>query len=94
MQYKKKIYNKKIEKKIQSIRIFVFILSIGALGLISIISLNVAINQGKIRLNPRIVDEYTLAQEYYRKKDYNKAKSILKKEIATTIDPKKEYLVL
>lgn len=91
MQYKKKIYNKKIEKKIQSIRIFVFILSIGALGLISIISLNVAINQGKIRLNPRIVDEYTLAQEYYRKKDYNKAKSILKKEIATTIDPKKEY---
>ncbi|WP_295296155.1 tetratricopeptide repeat protein [uncultured Brachyspira sp.] len=91
MQYKKKIYNKKIEKKLQSIRIFVFILSIGALGLISIISLNVAINQGKIKLNPRIVDEYTLAQEYYRKKDYNKAKSILKKEIATTIDPKKEY---
>ena len=56
------------------------------------ISLNVAINQGKIKLNPRIVDEYTLAQEYYRKKDYNKAKSILKKEIATTIDPKKEYV--
>lgn len=91
MQYKKKIYNKKIEKKLQSIRIFVFILSIGALGLISIISLNVAINQGKIKLNPRIADEYTLAQEYYRKKDYNKAKSILKKEIAATIDPKKEY---
>ena len=59
MQYKKKIYNKKIEKKLQSIRIFVFILSIGALGLISIISLNVAINQGKIKLNPRIVDEST-----------------------------------
>lgn len=91
MQYKKKIYNKKTEKKLQSIRIFVFILSIGALGLISIISLNVAINQGKIKLNPRIADEYTLAQEYYRKKDYNKAKSILKKEIAATIDPKKEY---
>ena len=71
MQYKKKIYNKKIEKKLQSIRIFVFILSIGALGLISIISLNVAINQGKIKLNPRIVDEYTLAQEYYRKKDFS-----------------------
>ena len=84
MAYKKKTYNKLLSK-------YKFILCVGALGIISIISLNVAIVQGKIRLNSKIIDEYTLAEEYYNNKDYGKAKSILKKEINSTIDPKKEY---
>ena len=90
MVYKKNTYNKRLAKY-KNIQMIVFILSIGALGLIAIISLNVAIIQGKVRLNSQIVDDYTLAKEYYNNKDYNKAKSILKKEIRNTIDPKKEY---
>ena len=90
MAYKKKTYNKLLSKY-KNMQIIVFILCVGALGIISIISLNVAIVQGKIRLNSKIIDEYTLAEEYYNNKDYGKAKSILKKEINSTIDPKKEY---
>lgn len=90
MAYKKKTYNKLLSKY-KNLQIIVFILCVGALGIISIISLNVAIVQGKIRLNSKIIDEYTLAEEYYNNKDYGKAKSILKKEINSTIDPKKEY---
>ena len=90
MVYKKKTYNKRLAKY-KNIQMIVFILSIGALGLIAILSLNVAIIQGKVKLNSQIVDDYTLAKEYYNNKDYNKAKSILKKEIRNTIDPKKEY---
>ncbi|MCZ9996342.1 hypothetical protein OFR22_13240 [Brachyspira hyodysenteriae] len=90
MVYKKKTYNKRLAKY-KNIQMIVFILSIGALGLIAIISLNVAIIQGKVKLNSQIVDDYTLAKEYYNNKDYSKAKSILKKEIRNTIDPKKEY---
>ncbi|WP_295155871.1 tetratricopeptide repeat protein [uncultured Brachyspira sp.] len=90
MAYRKKIYNKKLNKY-KNIQMIVFILSIGALGLIAIISLNVAIIHGKVKLNYKIADDYTLAKEYYKNKDYNKAKSILKKEVRDTIDPKKEY---
>ena len=90
MAYKKKTYYKKLSKY-KKLKTVVFILCIGALGIISIVSLNIAIVQGKIRLNPKIIDEYTLAEEYYNNKDYGKAKSILKKEISSTIDPKKEY---
>lgn len=90
MAYKKKTYAKLLSKY-KNLQIVVFIICIGALGVISIISLNVAIVQGKIRLNSKIIDEYTLAEEYYNNKDYGKAKSILKKEIVSTIDPKKEY---
>ena len=90
MAYKKKTYAKLLSKY-KNLQIIVFIICIGALGVISIISLNVAIVQGKIRLNSKIIDEYTLAEEYYNNKDYGKAKSILKKEIVSTIDPKKEY---
>ena len=90
MAYKKKTYAK-LSSKYKNLQIIVFIICIGALGIISIISLNVAIVQGKIRLNSKIIDEYTLAEEYYNNKDYGKAKSVLKKEIVSTIDPKKEY---
>lgn len=90
MEYKKKTYSKRLAKY-NNIKSIVFILSIGALGAIAIISLNVAIMQGKVKMNSQIVDEYTLAKEYYKNKDYNKAKSILIKEINTTIDPKKQY---
>ena len=90
MAYKKMTYNKR-KAKYKNIQTIVFILCIGALGFIAIISLNVAIIQGKVRMNSQIVDEYTLAKEYYKNKDYNKAKSILKKEIETTIDPRKQY---
>ena len=90
MAYKKMTYNKR-KAKYKNIQTIVFILCIGALGFIAIISLNVAIIQGKVRMNSQIVDEYTLAKEYYKNKDYNKAKSILQKEIKDTIDPKKQY---
>lgn len=90
MAYKKKTYYKRLSKY-GNLRTLVFILCIGALGLIATISLNIAIIQGKIRLNPKIADEYTLAEEYYNNKDYRRAKSILKKEISSTLDPKKEY---
>ena len=72
MVYKKKTYNKRLAKY-KNIQMIVFILSIGALGLIAILSLNVAIIQGKVKLNSQIVDDYTLAKEYYNNKDYNKA---------------------
>ena len=90
MAYKKATYNKR-KAKYKNIQTIVFILCIGALGFIAIISLNVAIIQGKVRMNSQIVDEYTLAKEYYKNKDYGKAKSILQKEIKDTIDPKKQY---
>ncbi len=90
MVYKKKTYDKRLAKY-KNIQMIVFILSIGTLGLIAIISLNAAIIQGKVKLNYQVIDDYTLAKEYYKNKDYNKAKSILKKEIRNTIDPKKQY---
>ena len=90
MAYKKTTYNRRLAKY-KNLQMVVFILCIGALGFIDIISLNVAIMQGKVKLNSQVVDEYTLAKEYYKNKDYNKAKSILKKEIETTIDPRKQY---
>ena len=90
MAYKKTTYNRRLAKY-KNLQMVVFILCIGALGFIAIISLNVAIMQGKVKLNSQVVDEYTLAKEYYKNKDYNKAKSILKKEIETTIDPRKQY---
>ena len=90
MVYRKKTYNRRLAKY-KNLQIVVFILCIGALGFIAIISLNVAIMQGKVRLTSQAADDYTLAKEYYKNKDYNKAKSILKKEISTTIDPKKQY---
>ena len=90
MAYKKTTYNRRLVKY-KNLQMVVFILCIGALGFIAIISLNVAIMQGKVKLNSQVVDEYTLAKEYYKNKDYNKAKSILKKEIETTIDPRKQY---
>ena len=90
MAYKRTTYNRRLAKY-KNLQMVVFILCIGALGFIAIISLNVAIMQGKVKLNSQVVDEYTLAKEYYKNKDYNKAKSILKKEIETTIDPKKQY---
>ena len=90
MAYKKTTYNRRLAKY-KNLQMVVFILCIGALGFIAIISLNVAIMQGKVKLNSQVVDEYTLAKEYYKNKDYDKAKSILKKEIETTIDPRKQY---
>ena len=90
MAYKKTTYNRRLAKY-KNLQIVVFILCIGALGFIAIISLNVAIMQGKVKLNSQVVDEYTSAKEYYKNKDYNKSKKKIKKEIETTIDPRKQY---
>lgn len=91
MEYKTKIYNKRRINKYKNLQTTVFIICVGLLAAICIISLNVAIVQGRISLNNKIVDEYTLAQDYYKNGNYIKARDILKKEIKETIDPKKEY---
>lgn len=88
MAYKRK--KLKIEKY-KNVQTIVFITSVAVLGIITVISLNIAINHGKITLNTKLKDEYALAIEAFNDKNYNKAKYILEREKSLSIDPKRQY---
>lgn len=87
------VKKKKILKidKYKNIQTLVFIISLGFLGIITIISLSVAINQGKITLKEKVKDEYALAKEAFENNNFNKAKTLLEREKSSSIDPKRQY---
>lgn len=72
-------------------RALIFIISLSILAVIGVISIAVAISEDRITLNTKSLDDYTLANEFFKNKEYSKAKAILEKEGYSSIDPKRQF---
>lgn len=69
----------------------ILIITLSLLGIISVVSLAIAISYGKITLDNSNKDKYTLATDEFNKKNYKKAERLLYQYRSLSLDLKKKY---